>query len=303
MSSRKLGPAGLVMLVALGLSTSPANAEPLSMEFSEARANVGVQLDDASLLEAPDSAPFGAALDPGSGAITSGDLQMPEFSTFITDPIDADVAVDFELGVITGSYTEANGALTLSGEAGGTLSSEGKECTVSTAPAVLTLSTSKNSGGAHPREGEYFTSGLTGSGAIAGRWTDMTATPAIPGVDVLFCEDVDERIGGPGGIWMKQGGLEPTPPAPCQCTPPRKPDVPPPPPSPPACVVPKLTGKTLARAKAKLRAANCRLGKVGIPKGKGSNLVVKSFSPTAGETPANGMVHVRLGPKHRRTGS
>jgi hypothetical protein len=299
-SARKTGPIALILSLALCVWASTANAAPLSLTFTEARANVGVQLDDASLFESPTTAPFGAELDPGTGSITSGDLQMPEFTTFITDPIEADVAVNFDLGVISGSYTQATGALSLTGEAGGTLISEGRECTVATTPAVLTLSTSKDSGGANPRDGEYFTNGLTGSGAIAGRWTDMTATPATPGVNVLFCEDVEDRIGGPGGIWLKQDDLRPPPPPPCQCTPPRKPDVPPPP---AACIVPKLTGKTLARAKAALRAANCKLGKVGKPKGMGSNLVVKSSTPAPGATPANGTVHVKLGPKHRKTGS
>lgn len=79
----------------------------------------------------------------------------------------------------------------------------------------------------------------------------------------------------------------------------------PPPPLPPApaCVVPKLAGKTLARAKAALKAAGCTTGKVRRPKprkGQGQpTLVVKSSTPAAGASPASGRVHLRLGPKSR----
>ena len=69
----------------------------------------------------------------------------------------------------------------------------------------------------------------------------------------------------------------------------------------PACVVPKLAGKTLARAKTALKAANCKLGKVHKPKprkGQGQPaLAVKASTPAAGTSPANGKVNLRLGPK------
>ena len=75
----------------------------------------------------------------------------------------------------------------------------------------------------------------------------------------------------------------------------------PPPPPPPACVVPNLVGKTLARAKTALEAAGCKLGTVRKPKprkNKGRRvLVVKSSNPAAGASPANGKVHLKLGPK------
>ena len=44
---------------------------------------------------------------------------FPQFSTFITDPVDADVTVEFEIGIITGSFTQATGALTLRGTRAG----------------------------------------------------------------------------------------------------------------------------------------------------------------------------------------
>jgi hypothetical protein len=194
----------LGLLLGLGVCASTASAEPLSMTFTEARANVGVQLSDAALFEAPDVAPLKAQVDSGSGSITAGLLEVPDFSTHITEPIDADVTVEFHIGTIAGSFTQATGALTLEGEAGGTLTSEGKECTVSTDPAVLTLSTAGSSGGASPRSGVPFTAGLTGPGAIAGQWTDMHAAPVAG--DTSFCEDVESQIEGAGSIWMEQEG-------------------------------------------------------------------------------------------------
>ncbi len=262
--------------------------EPLSMTFTEARANVGVQLSDEALFEAPDIAPFEARIDPASGSITAGVLQVPDFSTFIEEPVDADVTVEFEIGIITGSFDQATGALTLEGDAGGTLTANGDECIVSTTPSPLPLSTAGNSEGTNPRSGVPFTAGLTGPGAIAGQWTDMNAVPAIPGEGVAVCNKVDERIGGPGGIWLEQEGevVQPQPkpepqPKPQLTTDPGKGQT-----SPPLCVVPKLAGKTLARAKAALKAADCKIGKVRKPKrhkGQGRPaLVVKSSNPAAG---------------------
>jgi hypothetical protein len=292
---RARGTITLVLLVALGLCASTASAAPLSMTFTEARANVGVQLSDAALLEAPAAAPFAAQIDPGSGGITTGVLGVPRFSTHITEPIVADVTFDFQIGEIEGSFTQATGALTLKGEAGGTLTAqsgtfEGEECKVSTTPEVLELSTAESVGGA-PRAGVPFTAGLTGAGAIAGEWTHMDATPVEPlnTENVDFCSNVETRIGGSGGVWLEQEGTLP---------PPTKPDGPPSP-SPPVCVVPKTSGMKLKAAKGKIRAANCKVGKVRKPKrskGKG-RLVVKSSNPAAGASPANGRVHLRLGPK------
>jgi hypothetical protein len=205
---RATGAIALALLLALVAWASTASAAPLSMTFTEDRANVGVQLSDTALFEAPDVAPLEAQIGPAGESITAGVLQVPQFATHITTPIVADVTVDFDIGVITGSFTQATGALTLSGQAGGTLTSEGEECTVSTTPSPLILSTTGNNGGTSPRSGAPFIHGLTGAGAIAGQWTDMQATPVSPGdtENVNFCSDVETRIGGPGGIWLDQAG-------------------------------------------------------------------------------------------------
>lgn len=300
---RARGTIVLALLLALGVC-APASAAPLSLTFTEARANVGKQLDDAALFEAPFTAPFAAQIDPGSGAITAGTLGVPDFSTFITDPIESDVTVDFDIGVITGSFDQATGALSLSGEAGGTLTSngpeyEGEECTVEV-PGTLTLTTAGNSGGTKPRSGSPFTAGLAGAGAIAGTWDHMDAIPVEPGniENVDFCTNVETRIGGDGGIWLEQK-VETTPPSPPQADPPKG-NGPPPPPPPPECVVPRLAGKKLAAAKKKIKAANCNVGRVGRVKLKakrGSVWVVKSSHPAAGASPASGKVHLKLVPK------
>ena len=217
----------------------------------------------------------------------------------------------------------------------------------------------------------------------------MNATPVTPD-DENVCETVDERIGGPGGIWLEQEDVTPpsapqltsTNPAspnssgtprilggaeagstvtvyagadcpgapvatasaaelgspgipvdvaegvtaafsatatdaaghtsPCSTAisytrtkaPPTGPgggDDGPPKPKPPACIVPKLAGKTLARAKAALKAAHCKLGEVTKPKQpKGKKrrvLVVKSSSPRQGAKPADRTVDLKL---HRK---
>jgi subtilisin family serine protease len=71
-----------------------------------------------------------------------------------------------------------------------------------------------------------------------------------------------------------------------------------------ACIVPKLAGKTLARAKAALSAASCKLGTVRTPRSrKGGHLpplVVKSSTPAAGARPSSGKVNLTLGPKPRK---
>ena len=67
------------------------------------------------------------------------------------------------------------------------------------------------------------------------------------------------------------------------------------------CVVPRLAGKTLGRAKAALAGAHCTLGQVTKPRARKGHrlprLVVKSSSPGAGAKPASGKVNLTLGPK------
>jgi thermitase len=80
--------------------------------------------------------------------------------------------------------------------------------------------------------------------------------------------------------------------------------VPPPPPAPsPVCRVPKLAGKTLAKAKKALRQAGCALRRVHKPKHRrrgAGTLVVRSSQPRAGATSASGKVTLKLGPKPKR---
>jgi len=68
-------------------------------------------------------------------------------------------------------------------------------------------------------------------------------------------------------------------------------------PSPPEakCRVPRLRGKSLARARRALSAAHCSLGRVRKPKGRGGKLVVASSRPGAGTVrPAGARVNVKL---------
>jgi subtilisin family serine protease len=87
---------------------------------------------------------------------------------------------------------------------------------------------------------------------------------------------------------------------------------PPPPLSPPAltppeiqapCTVPRLVGRTQARAQAALGTAGCALGRISKPKRrkglKSVSLVVKSSSPAAGSL-SSGPVDLTLGPKPKK---
>jgi thermitase len=88
---------------------------------------------------------------------------------------------------------------------------------------------------------------------------------------------------------------------------PQSPESTPPASQPPAtaasCTVPKLAGKTLAKAKAALKGARCALGKVSEPKGptkaKAETLVVAASSPAAG-VKTTGSVSMRLAPQHAK---
>jgi hypothetical protein len=377
---RAVGAIGLAMLFALGVWVSAANAEPLSMTFTEGRTNVGAdQLTDDPLFEPPKTAPLEAQINPG-GSITAGFLAVPQFFTSIEEPVVADVAVDFEIEIISGDFNQATGALTLQTTTGGTMTANGKECDVSTSPPVITYSTlTAGSTEGSPRSGAPFTHGLTGAGAIAGQWNDLTATPVNPPEGVAVCEVAEEAMEGPGGFWFVQAG-DVAPPSAPQLTS-TNPASPNPSGTPrirgtaeagstvrvyassncagapvatgsatelaapgirvgvkegvtaafsatatdaagntsacsaavsytrakaPAavCVVPELIGIKLKAAKRKIRAADCKVGKVHKPKrhkGKGRRtLVVKSSNPAAGATPANGKVNLKLGPKPRK---
>lgn len=224
----------LVSLMALALGASTAHAEPLTMEFTEGRANVGadqlsVTNDDDVLFKAPATALFKAEIDPESGEITDGFLTVPAFQTVVDNPPDTEVTVEFEIGPIAGTFDRATGFLTGSGTAGGTLSADGSNCNVATVtgapnPAVLTLSTSGSTGGPSPLLGTPFAAGLTGPGSVAGQWTDMTATPSGPGDSPTVCSQVAASISGPGGIWLQQAGDSTPPAAPWLSTDPASPN-------------------------------------------------------------------------------
>ena len=392
-----VGALALGALLTLVVGAQVAHAAPLSLTFTEARANVGQQLnvEDHQLFGPPATAPLAAQVDPASGAITEGVLAVPRFSIAIDDPTVADVTVDFDIGAISGAFDRATGALLLSGTAGGTLtarqpSGEETRCTVSTTPAILDVSTA----GTGPIAGAPFAAGLTGPGALAGEWEDMTAEPLTPDDAGPVCGVVADEIGGEGGVWLRQAGDLDPPAAPRLLrTDPASPGltgtprivgvaeagstvrihagpgcagapaatgaaaelaapgiavavdygrsasfsatatdaagnvspcstpigyerivVLPLPPAPPPCVVPKLVGKKLPRARRMLRNARCGLGEVSrlgrrikrlkrLGRARRYVLVVRSTSPRRGARPADRKVDLRLGLKRKRAGA
>jgi IPT/TIG domain len=76
-----------------------------------------------------------------------------------------------------------------------------------------------------------------------------------------------------------------------------------PPPLPLQCLVPKLKGLTLAKAKSALTKAHCTSGALRKPKGRRHDqLIVKSSTPGAGASlPAGSAVDLGLGPKPRQS--
>jgi len=69
----------------------------------------------------------------------------------------------------------------------------------------------------------------------------------------------------------------------------------------PACIVPRVAGDTLAKARTRLRDAHCRVGKITGPATHGP-LVVASSDPRAGRHLHNGArVALRLRPRRRRS--
>lgn len=66
------------------------------------------------------------------------------------------------------------------------------------------------------------------------------------------------------------------------------------PPPPPQCVVPKLTGRTLAASRSRLSDTGCQLGAIRGKRGKGIK-VVKQFKPAGSEHAAGARVAVKLG--------
>ncbi|HEY6150450.1 MAG TPA: PASTA domain-containing protein, partial [Gaiellaceae bacterium] len=80
------------------------------------------------------------------------------------------------------------------------------------------------------------------------------------------------------------------------------PPPPPPSPPPPRCVVPKVIGLTLSKAKAKIRRAHCRTGKVTkkISSRRLRNHVLKQRPRKGTRLPNGGRVNLTVGKGPRR---
>ena len=85
---RNLGVGWVSIIAALALLVSAsmagaAQAAPFSMTFTEDRANVGDQLNDDPMFEAPETATLQAQIDPDTGDISAGTLTVPDFFTHV----------------------------------------------------------------------------------------------------------------------------------------------------------------------------------------------------------------------------
>ena len=102
-------------------------------------------------------------------------LAVPEFSTHITEPLDADVTVDFEIGIITGSFTRrpAPRAGRRSGRDADVRT--GRNAPFDDPDALDPLDRGKQRR-REPALRSAVHPGSPEAGAIAGQWTDMNAT-------------------------------------------------------------------------------------------------------------------------------
>jgi subtilisin family serine protease len=153
--------------------------------------------------------------------------------------------------------------------------------------------------------------GLAGAGipveVAEGATTELTvrATDLVPLVSSCSAPIAYTHQKPPPDPDEDYGGGDPAP-TPERPLPPSTPAPPAGDPAPPraACVVPKLAGLTLAKAKQKLRKAACRVGtvrKLRAARGKPRPpLVVKRSNPGAGARPASGKVGLTLAPRPRK---
>jgi hypothetical protein len=165
-------------------------------------------------------------------------------------------------------------------------------------PRELTLSLSTGEQGelktiqaAVPAGTAMSAAGCTGSTgpSLPPRYDRASFTPRFP--DDIVCSFT--LIPAPASPPPPPSGGSTTPVAPLVPALPSTPSAPA-----PRCRVPKLTGLTLARARVKLKAARCALGKVTRPRRARPGLVVRSQRPAAGRTGAAGLkVALTLGPK------
>jgi PASTA domain len=297
------------------LFTTPTIAsESLSMTFTEARANVGVQLSDAALFAPPDTAPLAAQIDPG-GRITAGVLQAPEFKTHVTGLYEGDVTVDFEIGIISGSFDQPAGQWTdmhaapIGGDTSFCNNVEGRiegaggvwlqqtDIVPPSAPQLTGTDPPSPSASGAPRILGSAEAGSTvrlysGPGCSG---TPLATAPAANLASPGLVVEVGEGTTASFSATATDAAANTSPcSAPISYTHLKSPG------PPAACIVPKLAGMKLGRAKEALKSAGCALGKVSRPKHrkrrKPGHLVVKSSRPSAGTTlPLGTRVNLRLG--------
>jgi hemolysin type calcium-binding protein/PASTA domain-containing protein len=112
-----------------------------------------------------------------------------------------------------------------------------------------------------------------------------TGTEGADAIEVTDCEGVTVEAGQilREGVRVAVSGIERFP---CDFVPPPAP--PPPPAARPACIVPKLRGRTLARARVLLARAHCRVGKVTRVRSHVKRGIVLGQRPAAGRRQAPG---------------
>jgi subtilisin family serine protease len=158
-------------------------------------------------------------------------------------------------------------------------------------------------------QGIAVTAALVRINEFSARATDLAPLTSSCSTPIVF-RRVSEGTGSPPSGEPPTREPESSPadpggasPGPVATNPGPSPSVTPPPRKWTACVVPKLPGRTLARARAALAASGCKLGKVRkTPRHRGrGRVVVRSSKPRAGKRPADGRVDVVLVKRPPRT--
>jgi subtilisin family serine protease len=145
-------------------------------------------------------------------------------------------------------------------------------------------------------QGIAVTAATEGITEFSARATDLAPLTSICSAPIAYRRQGQEKSGPPPGEVERppadSGGEASSPVAPSSGTasPSRSPG------AKPACVVPKLAGRTLARAKRALTAAHCKLDTVRRRRGHRGHgaMVVKSSKPRPGARPTDGKVDVVL---------
>jgi hypothetical protein len=219
--SRRIGVAALSAVVALAAGAAGAQAKVLKLNFTDGRINLGDQKglhmidpavpDPPATLFAPYNTTTGAFTAPPAGV----NIPTKTFENLDTGVIPVDAVATFAgLGQVVGNYNSATGVLntqTLNVTAkisiypagqGGDETALISRCRISPVPLPLDSSGQivDDSDPGSPINYDAAPFDPPGGAGVA-TWADLPASVFEAGATNL-CSNVDDLVGGPGGIWL-----------------------------------------------------------------------------------------------------